>query len=638
MMYGYGYGKPSQEYLDFLRSLVEKKSSIEKVFSAFGFLKFCPKSLKEKYQEAIEFAHIKNTPEEIFSSSLVIPTLIFIMSFTIAAFVNSFFILFLGIVFSGMTFFHIYQYPFIKAKTFKMEASSEMMLAVIYIGVSMKLTPNLERAIYFAAKSLKGPLAKDLAKVLWDVYTQRYTSLSQSLNAFIEKWKHENEEFTEAMTIIKNAFSERMESVSAAVDEAVNLMLEESKAKMEKNVREMKSPLVVLNALGILLPILGMMFLPVISIFVPEIFDFPMTVTLYDIVLPWFIFWFISTYLSKRPYTFHQPEIPKERFWKQELIGKAVGIAIIILTLAFTISPITHSETKFLPSVFLILGLGVGIAVYFLLPSFLKMKFRNKIVKIENEIGEFVFILAMSLRRGKPVEETVEELKEKVKTLTSKELVEQLSYNIKVLGMPLSRALLDVNSGIVAKFPSRIINAIMTAIAEIAGKGMFYLSQALMGISTYLKNMRKVEETISDELSEVTMNMKLQAWLLAPVTAGIVVALMAVTIQILSGMQGLYEKLQGSTGEMKGLGMQIMTQFIDFQKLVGPWAFQLTLGIYLIETVVLLSYFTSLIEHGGESVIRDFEIGKTLLIATSIYVVLVLVVYFTLSSIARFVL
>jgi len=88
--------------------------------------------------------------------------------------------------------------------------------------------------------------------------------------------------------------------------------------------------------------------------------------------------------------------------------------------------------------------------------------------------------------------------------------------------------------------------------------------------------------------------MKLQAWLLVPVTAGIVVALMAVTIQILSGMQGLYEKLQNTSGGLNNLGMQVMTKFIDFQKLVGPWVFQITLGVYLIETVMMLSIFKNM--------------------------------------------
>jgi len=133
--------------------------------------------------------------------------------------------------------------------------------------------------------------------------------------------------------------------------------------------------------------------------------------------------------------------------------------------------------------------------------------------------------------------------------------------------------------------------------------------------------------------------MKLQAWLLAPVTASIVVALMAVTVEIMMMIQGLYEKLQTSVSSIGGnVGVSAFQQLVNFQKLVGPWLFQLTMGIYLIEVVFILSYFVAKIEHGGESVIRNFEIARTLFIAMGIYTTLVFITYYSLSSIAKMVL
>ena len=143
------------------------------------------------------------------------------------------------------------------------------------------------------------------------------------------------------------------------------------------------------------------------------------------------------------------------------------------------------------------------------------------------------------------------------------------------------------------------------------------------------------EDVISEELSEITLNMRLQAWLLAPLTCGIVVALMAVITQILIQIEGLYEKLSTSISSASEIGATVFSQFINFGKLVGPWLFQMVVGIYMIEVVLILSYFVTKIEHGEEPVIRNYEMGKTLLVAILIYTVLTLVVYYSLSSVAR---
>ncbi|HDJ96569.1 MAG TPA: hypothetical protein ENG45_00670 [Candidatus Aenigmarchaeota archaeon] len=622
-------------YKDYVKVLVEKKSLMEKIFSTFGVINFCPSFLREKYRDAIEFAHIKNTPEEIFSSAIVLTTLFLLFGlFLSAVFGFPSFLLFTTFFTSFLIFYYVYNYPFIQATSFKMKASSEMMLAIVYMGASMKVTPNLERAIFFAATNLKGPLSKDLASVLWDVYTGKEISLTKSLDNLIEKWKYDNEEFAESLTIIKNAFVGKA-SVKRDVDEAVDVMISESERKMERIVRRMKSPLTLMNAFGFILPILGMMFIPIVSIFIPEVFNFPLIAFTYTIILPFFIFWFISTYLSKRPYTFHQPEVPKERFKLYDNLALISFIIFLIITLTLTFPKMIKGSL--LHSTLFILGLGISISSYFLISSFFKLPFRNKIVKIERELGEFVFMLGMVLSSGGAVEENLEKIRSRVKSLAIRELVDRLVFNIKPFGISLRRALLDVKIGIVSNFPSRIIRAVMKMIVEVSTKGPVYLSEALLDISKYLKKMRRVEDVISDEFSEICVNMRLQAWLLAPITSAVVVALMAIMTGMLIEMKGLYEKFSSTVSSMGGVSTLLFSQFINFGKIVGPWLLQLVIGIYVIEVALILSYFVSRIDYGDDEVMMRYEIGKTLFVSTLIYTLLTLFVYYSMSSIVKLV-
>lgn len=627
-------------YLQEIKESLEKRNFVEKFIVAFGIVDFCPKSLRKRYQDAIEFAHINITPGQVFSTALLVTFILIAVGFPLISYFKlSNFSYLILLILAGSSFYYFYNYPLLKAKSFKMEATSEMMLAVIYISVSMKTIPNLEKAIHFAATNLTGALGVDLKGILWDVYSGKYSSLDNALDKFLEKWKYENEEFVEAITIIKNAFSQAPGMISKAVDEAVELMLSESKRKMEKSVMEMKSPLVVLNAFGILLPVLGMMFLPLISAFIPEIFDLSMVVFLYNIMLPFFVFWFISEFFQKRPYTFHQPEFPKERFLKYNLIGTLVLILIFFVSFSIGLFPIIFGkEEKLLRSIFFTFGIGMGIAAYSFTVSFFKLDFRNKVVNMERELGEFLFILGITLSKGMPIEDALEKSKKRIKVFAIREMVERITYNIKTFGMTFRSAVFHKSHGVIAIFPSKIIKAMLKAVVEVSQKGTFYLSQALIGISRYLKGMKNVEDFVIEELSDIAMNMKLQAWLLVPLTCAIVVALMAIMAEMLASIQGLYETLISTVSQMGTIGTVgegALQSIFNFQRIVSPWVFQLILGTYMIEVVFILTYFNSKIEYGEEKVMRDFNLAKMLTMASLVYTVLSLITYFSLSSIAR---
>ena len=60
--------------------------------------------------------------------------------------------------------------------------------------------------------------------------------------------------------------------------------------------------------------------------------------------------------------------------------------------------------------------------------------------------------------------------------------------------------------------------------------------------------------------------------------------------------------------------------------------FQLIIGIYLIEIVSLITLFLSRIENGEEGIIVRLMIAKRLIIALIIYIIAVVSIYWTFSS------
>ena len=67
------------------------------------------------------------------------------------------------------------------AVRWRLKAGSQMVPAILYTVIYMKHTSNLERAIDFVSRHVDAPLSLDLKKVLWDVETQKFESVKESL-------------------------------------------------------------------------------------------------------------------------------------------------------------------------------------------------------------------------------------------------------------------------------------------------------------------------------------------------------------------------------------------------------------------------------------------------------------------------
>ena len=90
--------------------------------------------------------------------------------------------------------------PFYLANNWRMQASNQMVLCTFYIVTYMRHTSNIELAVDFAGEHLSPPLSIDMKKVIWDIETEKYESVKESLDAYLETWKEWNPEFIVAVS------------------------------------------------------------------------------------------------------------------------------------------------------------------------------------------------------------------------------------------------------------------------------------------------------------------------------------------------------------------------------------------------------------------------------------------------------
>jgi len=160
-------------------------------------------------------------------------------------------------------------------------------------------------------------------------------------------------------------------------------------------------------------------------------------------------------------------------------------------------------------------------------------------------------------------------------------------------------------------------------------------SKSMITISNYLKDSHSVDEDLKDMLGETTSTMSIQAMLLAPLSSAIVVSLYAVVIKVIVLLEGKVESIYGgmaSYGALGDVGSGMFGSVLQMNNMIPIHVFQLIVSIYMIEVVGILAIILSVINNGDEETMKRLSLGKTVMLAFSIYAVVTLITYTLMGS------
>ncbi len=212
-----------------------------------------------------------------------------------------------------------------------------------YMIMSIKLVPNLEKAVEFAAQHGKGKIARDFNDLIWNVQIGVYNSLSEGLDALAYQWGKYSEEFKRSMMRIRASVIETTEAKRyALLDQTMSEMLESIKNKMEQYARDLSQPSSMLFYIGVLLPLLLIIILPVGSSFSGAPLANPVVLFLvYNVLIPLVTVVFAYNLLQNRPPSWAPPVIPDDYEglppkWRARVSGfefdvRAAALLVLIL-------------------------------------------------------------------------------------------------------------------------------------------------------------------------------------------------------------------------------------------------------------------------------------------------------------------
>src|SRR3989338_1395584 len=306
----------SKEYQEFREEYMPRHLNLYEELCNLSekLLKINPgKKTEQEITESVQISHLKVTAAGVISFSIIFPSLVLLFGslFSLLIMQSMFFLIFFLIL--GLSLIAILmKLPDFLANSWRLKASNQMVLCIFYVVTYMRHTSNLENAIEFAADHLAPPLSIDIKKVLWDVENEKYGTVKESLDIYLETWKKWNFEFVGSFHLIEGSLYEGSEERRLnSLDKSLDVILSETYEKMLHYSHNLQSPITMLHMLGIILPILGLIILPLIVSFLEEVKWYQIAL-LYNIALPITVFYLGKSILSKRPTGYGQTDISEE--------------------------------------------------------------------------------------------------------------------------------------------------------------------------------------------------------------------------------------------------------------------------------------------------------------------------------------
>lgn len=502
-----------------------------------------------------------------------------------------------------------------------------------YIVLSMRLTPNIEKALEFVAEHGRGKFVDEVKKILWEVRMGIRTT-EEGIDRLAYKWGRFLPELKHALMGIRESVME--EDREAALKRALDEVTEGVGRKLEDMAAKLYVPSVQLFYLGVFLPLLLFIVIPVAASFSDLPISFPVLAFLYILLIPAVTYAFIKSILSKRPYLYPPPEpkiIFEKKGFKEALVVLIVGmLAVYYLHTLFDITydkveelycgtigclkekygfsdweeGLKINEVKEIISSYdttpyvLILGsllvLTISAAILVYLSTEGAVKTMKKYREMEEEFKDAVYVLASRMGEGKPFEGALESVIDFMPESTVvQELFSKILYNIKGLGLALRDAVFDKYFGALSETPSEFLRNAMKVVVSSVELGAELASRALISFSSQLRKQEEVMNTIKSKLSEIKTMMTAMALFVGPAVLGITVALQYIVVTSLTTTE--QPEIPQDIASQLGIGLPTTKKV----ELPSGTEFLIVVALYNLILSLLLTYYSSKLYNEGRS-------------------------------------
>ena len=517
-------------------------------------------------------------------------------------------------------------YPRIYARVMRIRSLGDVPEILSYLVMYLKLVPNLENSVKFAATESKTALAADLRKLLWDMEIRVHHGIDEGLSAFSSYWGQWHEYLQRSLYLVKSSVCEHNEvSRAITLDRALEVSLDGTKEMMNKFVNALHQPTMILYSVGIMIPLSLVAMLPAAGL-VGVHLSLLQVFLLYDVGIPLMVLLYMWKILLSRPAAFTPPRIPAthpdlRRISKRReaTIAGSIAVGVSSPFIARYLLPSDMTGALVLVNIYIPLSLCViwgvagAVAWYCLRVYTPYKKIRDEIKTMEREYSDALYVLGKRLAEDRSPEESIQYTAKAIAGMRIAEVFNHTGYLLYTMNINLRDAFFHPEYGSLKYVSSDRIKAITRLIVEGMQKSQQAVSLSIIRIADHLRELQEVEKKIKDMLNELTSTLRATAMVFAPLIAGVTLSITSLIASILGSVEAQVSAVPEEASSLMPVSAAFSAQNIQ------PEWFVLVIGVYLIELVVVLTRFTNGITDGDDQALFMYQVGRTLVVSVVIF-------------------
>lgn len=477
----------------------------------------------------------------------------------------------------------------------------------------MRLDPSTERAVRFAARTGRGPLARALAR-----HERRSVNAPTSgLRSFAQEWREWFPAIERASTLLRTAAAAPPERRGRSLDRALEATLTGTTERLAAFVGAVEGPVSALYAFGVLLPLAFVALLPATA---ASGVPLPASAVagVYLVVLPVALVAAGAWLLARRPVAFPPPRVGADHPAVPDRRVHAIAVGALVAAGAGVVTSAIVARWA-AP----IAAAGVGIGAALLVAARPRRVVLTRVNETESGLPDAMTVVGGAVAEGVAVERAIASAGERLTGATG-DLFARAGRRSDTLRVDVREAFVG-EGGPAATVPSPRVHGAVALLAIAAREGR-PAGDVVLELADQLERLRELERDARRQLATVTGTLSNTAAVFAPLVGGATVAL-ATGIDA-AGVDGLQSLSAGvsATAPSDGGSLVGVTPGPSAGNEAGSHPLPVPVlgqivGVYTLQLAVILTGLSTGLERGFDLTLVAYRVGIALPTATVTYLV-----------------
>ena len=508
----------------------------------------------------------------------------------------------------------------------------EMLQALLEMSNYISLNTSMESAVASSADNIGGTLGKQFRDIVEKLKTKKYKTLGEAFEHYIPIWLKINPEFVKGLNLLQTAIQAEISERDTIINEVIETVLLSYYDSGKRSTETLSNQTKTLISMGVIIPMMSLIMLPLVTIFMPQMANFPLLFFVYVIFFPTVLLLMSMNFATNR---IQVNTVDVRRSPRFREIPKILYFVMAVLAFVFFLLPAAHLMTIDLStpetiareysfeSIFIIwMGL-LGIVLAIGLTAFIYSKRNEKVWlemdETERDMPHLLQVLASYLSLNRSMESILGDIVNDYKrhgfgNHSTVKIIGRLNeelYNTKKS----LKYLMEKTLPLLA--PSKRMVQVLTRInlfTEIEQKSA---AKSAKMVREQTIAIYKLDDYIQTLLAETISIVSISTTVLSPVlatTATVMAAAMVMSLEFIK---------QKINSVLLAVGSEaIDLELVKMNQIIPPTLLEILVGLYFIETTVILSLFLSNIKSGTDRYKISKTIYQNLFVAFMIYSVL----------------